>query len=338
MSISGSPQKGHDSRILVGVQSSQRTTVTPDRHFGKIEEETTHPDPEISWNEEYLIGTGREMHGKTEGQKVYEGGSYPVIPYDGFPLAILMGSESFTADSPTSGTNTHTLTAAGASAGSATPVPPSLTVEATHLGRGGASDFVRTFDTVVPTSGEISLDNEGRITVTLDTIAIGVTPGSSPTADPGMPDRNPWLFSDLNSDLSFGGTTVARLEEFTLSVNQNSSARHYIESTQAPDPYEILYGGRVNYDYSATVTVVDNTFYSELTSSTAGGIEVTKRFVKGNGDYIDFSATGTNLSTAGHPTPRGEGAEDDTVQVEMDLIPESLTIEVTDSSSSAAYL
>lgn len=338
MSITGAPQKGHDSRILVGLQSSQRTTVSPTRHLGKIEEETEHPDPEVNWNQEFLIGTGREMHGKTEGQYLYEGGSYPIIPYDGFPLAVLLGSESFTADTPTAGTNTHTLTAAGASSGSATPVPPSLTVEATHLGRGGASDFVRTFNTVVPTSGEISLDNEGRLTTTLDTVAIGVNTGSSPTADPGMPDRNPWLFSDLSSGFTFGGTTVARLEEFTISINQNSSARHYIENTRAPDPYEILYGGRVSYEFTATVTVVDDTFYSELLNPTVGGVSAGMKFTKANGDYVDISLSGNNLSEASHPTPRGEGADDDTVQVEMTVIPESLTVEFTDSTSTAGYL
>lgn len=338
MSISGSPQKGHDSRILVGLQDSQRTTVTPTRHLGKIEEETSHPDPEVSWNEEFLIGTGREMNAKTEGQYVYEGGSYPIIPYDGFPIAVLLGSEAFTADTPTTGTNEHVLTAAGASAGSATPVPPSLTVEATHLGRGGASDFVRTFNTVVPTSGEISLDNEGRLTTTLDTIAIGVSTGSSPTADPGMPDRNPWLFSDISSDFSFGGTSVARLEEFTISINQNSSARHYIESTRSPDPYEILYGGQVNYEFTATVTVVDNTFYSELENPTAGGISCSLPFTKANGDTFDISLSGNNLSAAGHATPRGEGADDDTVQVEMDIVPESISVTFEDSTSTEGYL
>jgi hypothetical protein len=338
MSISGSPQKGHDSRILVGLQDEQRTTVTPTRHLGKIEEETEHPDPEVSWNEEFLIGTGREMNAKTEGQKVYEGGSYPVIAYDGYPLAVLLGSETFTADTPSAGTNEHVLTAAGASAGSATPVPPSLTVEATHLGRGGASDFVRTFNTVVPTSGEISLDNEGRLTTTLDTIAIGVQRGSSPTSDPGMPDRNPWLFSDLSSGFTFDGTTVARLEEFTISINQNSSARHYIESTRAPDPYEILYGGQVGYEFTATVTVVDSTFYDELQNPTAGGVDASMKFSKANGDAVEFSLTGNNLTDAGHATPRGEGAEDDTLQVEMNIVPESLTVTFEDSSSTQGYL
>lgn len=338
MSISGDPQKGHDSQILVGKQSSQRTTVTPSRHLAKIEEETEHPDPEVNWNEEYLIGTGREMDGKSEGQYVYEGGSYPCILYDGFPLAILMGAENFTSDSPSSGTNKHVLTAAGASGGGATPTPPALTVEATHFGRGGASDFVRTFNTVVPTEGELSVDNEGRLTCTLSTIALGVSTGSSPTSAPSFPDINPWLFSDISSNFSYAGATFARFEEFTLTINQNSGARHYVESSRSPDPYEILYGGQVSYDLTANLTVVDDTLYNEALNPTDGGTDASMRFTRANGDYVDISAKAGNMSEVPHPTPRGEGAEDDTVQVEASIIPESLTIEVTDSNSSSSYL
>ena len=338
MAISGDPQKGHDSQILVGLQSSQRTTVTPDRHLAKIEEETEHPDPEVNWNEEYLIGTGREMDAKSEGQYVYEGGSYPCILYDGFPLAVLMGEESFTADTPSSGTNEHVLTAAGASGGGGTPTPPALTVEAAHFGRGGADDFVRTFNTVVPTEGEISVDNEGRLTTTLSTIALGVNPGSSATSAPTFPDINPWLFSDISSNFSFAGETFARLEEFTLSINQNSGARHYIESSRSPDPYEILYGGQVSYDLTANIVVVDNTLYNEALNPTDGGSEASIAFTRANGDTVDITAASGNLSEVPHATPRGEGAEDDTVQVEASIIPESLTITVTDSNSGSAYL
>lgn len=338
MSVSGDPQKGHDSQILVGLQSSQRTTVTPDRYLGKIEEETEHPDPEVNWNEEYLIGTGREMDAKSEGQYVYEGGSYPIIIYDGFPIAVLMGAESFTADSPSAGTNTHTLTAAGASGGGGTPTPPALTVEATHFGRGGASDFVRTFNTVVPTEGEISVDNEGRLTCELSTIALGVNPGTTPTSAPTFPDYNPWLFSDISSNFTYAGQTFARFEEFTLSINQNSGARHYVEASRSPDPYEILYGGQVSYDLTANLTVVDNTLYNEALNPTDGGTDASMRFTRANGDYVDITAAAGNMSEVPHPTPRGEGAEDDTVQVEASIIPESLTVEVTDSNSTSSYL
>lgn len=335
MSTSGTPQKGSDTQIVVGNQSSQRSTVTPDRHLGYIEEETEHPDPEVNWLEEYLIGTGREAHGKSEGQRTYEGGSYPIINIDGYPIALLFGGESVTAvDSDGDGTtdyHEHTLTVAEGK------TPPAITVEATHYGRGGASDFVRTFNTVVPTSGEISVDNEGRLTTTLDTIALGVSKGTTPTSV-SLPDRNPWLFSDISSDFTFNGTSFARFEEFTYSLNQNSGAKHYINSTTGNDPYEILYGGQANHELQATITVTDDTLYTELLNGTDGGVSASMRFTRANGDYIDFSFTATNLSQAGHATPRGEGADDDTVSVEATIIPESVTVTVTDSHSGGAYL
>lgn len=318
--------KGHDSQIVVGTQTAQRTTATPDRHFGKIVEETSHPDPTVNWYEERLIGGDRELSGKSEGQKVYDGGDYPVIPVDGYPIALLFGSDSVdTATTP----EKHTITP------KMDGVPPVFTAEATQFGRGGGSDFVRTFGSVAVMSGDIEVDNDSRLTTTLETEALSVSTGSAPTSV-SLPTADPWLFSDVSSDFSFAGTSFARLEDFTLSVDNGSSSNHYITSAvDAGDPYEILYGN-ISYDLSATITVDDDTLYQELVSSTSGGVAVNIEFTRSNGDTLTIDATGANLEEVPHDTPRGD---DESVSVEASIIPESVTVTVEDSNGDgSAYV
>jgi len=313
------PYKGHDSQIVVGVETTQGTTVTPDRHLGKLVEETSHPDPTVNWYEERLIGGNRELDGKSKGQVVYDGGDYPVLPVDGFPIALLFGNDSVD-DTVTPEVHTITPKMDGK--------PPTTTVEATLYGRGGGSDFVRTFGGVAGMSGEITVDNDSRLQTTLETEALGVSTGTSPTSV-SLPTADPWLFSDISSDFTFAGTTFARLEDFSLSVDNGSDSKHYITSSVDPgDPFEILYGN-ISYDLSATITVDDDSLYSELINSTAGGVPVNIEFTRSNGDTLTIDATGANLEEVPHDTPRGD---DESVSVEASIIPESLTVTVEDSN------
>lgn len=321
------PLKGHDSQIVATTQTNQRTTETPTRHLGKMVEETSHTDPTVNWYEEYLIGGNRETSGKSKGQVVYDGGDYPILPVDGYPFAILLGSyDSFTADSPSSGTDTHVF------GPKMDGVPPTMTVEATQYGRGGGSDFVRTFGSVGAMSGEIAVDNDSRLTTTLETEALSVSTGSSPTSV-SLPTADPWIFSDISSDFTYAGTTFARLTDFTLSIDNQNSSKHYITSSvSAGDPYEILYGN-ISYDLSATIVVDDDTLYNDLITAPSGGGSVNIAFTRGNGDTLTIDGTAANLEEAPHDTPRGD---DEAVSVEASLIPEQMTVTVEDSNSAGS--
>lgn len=322
------PFKGHASQIAVGVETEQGTAVAPTRHLGKLDEETEHTDPEINWYDERLIGGNREVSGRSPGQRSYDGGSYPVILTDALPLAMLFGREDFD-----SMTNTHTIYPR------MDGMPPSMTVEATFYGRGGGADFVRTFDGVTVDSGELGTDNDDRLTCSLETIALGVSTGITPTDVGTVTDADPWIFSDVSSDLSFAGTTFARLQDFSLSVNNNVGARYYITSnvSNRGDPYEILYGN-VDYEFTATITIDDSTLYDELVGPTLGGVAANIAFTRSNGDTLTIDLSGLNIQEAPHSTPRGESADDETVDVEATMLPQNATITVEDSVSASAVL
>lgn len=324
------PYKGEDTQLAVGVETDQGTSVEPSRVLGKVAEEAQPPDPEQEWMVTRVIGGTREPFQKHQGQRSYQGGDVPVILQDGAPLAYVLGAESYD-DQVTP--STHTLTA------KQDGKPPSQTLEAVYYGRGGGDDFVRTFQGCVPESGELAMNNDDELTLSMSYWAMGVETGSSPTAGISVPDQDPWLFADASSQLSLFGSSFARFQDFTLSISNNPEEGRYIvddgntPSGDARDPYEITYGN-AGYELSATLTIEDNSLYNELVSPTAGGFTAEMAFERSNGDALTITAEGCNFADGAHPIP-GESGK---VEVEVTMTPESLTIVVEDSNSSASYL
>lgn len=330
------PFKREDSQIVVGVESTQGSAVTPTREIGKIEGDTDMPDPEIDWQEERAIGAGssRELTGKEPGQNTYEGGSLPVTPFDGFPIALLLGADAVTADTgldsagaevADTGTTLHTMTV------NESKKPPTITTEATYFGRGGGSDFVRTFEGMTPPSGTISTDNEGRLTVEMDMLAMGVSTGTAETTV-SEDTRDPWLFDDAESNLSLFGTSYARVTDFELEISANANPRHYIHSGTAADPFEVL-NNNIEYSLSATIVPDDTSLYSELTGRTEAG-SGSIQFHEPNADErLRFELTNIGLESAGHPYP-----EDGAPEVDASIMPESITVKAEDTVETAAYV
>jgi hypothetical protein len=183
------------------------------------------------------------------------------------------------------------------------------------------------------------MNNDDELTCSLSYWAMGVATGSSPSAGVSVPDIDPWLFSDASSQLSLFGTSFARFQDFTLSIENNlTEGRYIVDDASTPsgdsrDPYEITYGN-VDYDLSATVTIEDDALYQELTDPTAGGFTAEMSFERSNGDSLTITADGCNFTDAPHGIP----GESEKVEVEVSMVPETLTIEVSDSQSSASYL
>lgn len=320
------PYKGEDTQLIVGNETTQGTSVAPTRTLGKVADEATPPDPEQDWMVTRVIGGNREPFQKHEGQRTFQGGDIPIILQDGAPLAYLLGSESYSDP-------THTITA------KQDGKPPSQTMEVVYYGRGGGNDFVRTFQGCVPESGEVSMNNDDELTVSLSYWALGVSVGSSPTTGVSVPDVDPWLFSDASSQLSLFSTSFARFMDFSLSISNNlEEGRYIVPDSEVPsgdgkDPYEITYGN-VDYELSATIAIEDNSLYNELLNPTAGGFQAVMEFTRSNGDVLTITADGCNFDSGAHPIP----ADSSKVEVEVTMIPESLTITVDDSNSSSGYL
>lgn len=331
------PLVRHDSQIVVGSESTQGTTVTPDREPGKIDGETDMPDPSVEWQEErsIAVGASRELSGKEPGRNVYEGGTLPLIPFDGMPIAWLLGADSVQTDTGLSsagaeeadtGTTLHTITVLNAA------LAATKTVEATYFGHGGGSDFVRTFAGCAPPTGTISVDNESQLRTELDLMALGVTTGTSPTTGISGDTRNPWLFDDAESDLSIGGTSYARVTNFEWEVTTNLDPKYYIESTSAPDPFELL---NQNIEHSINVSVIpdDQSLFDEVTGRDDSG-DANIQFHEPTADErLRFEFTNVGTEEAPHSFP-----EEGSPEVGLSLIPDSATVKVEDTVETAAYV
>lgn len=318
------PYKPEQAQLAVANESTQGDAATTGfRLFGYVQEATSLPDPNINWIEERIIGGTREIFNKVEGQNAYEGGSIPITPYDGAPIAFLLGKDSVN-------TNTHTITALK------NDIPQTQTIEAFYAASASssASDFLRQFTGCAVQSGEIAVNNEEELTVSLEYIAMGVTTDTAQTETPNTPSRDPWLFHNTSSNLKLFGTSFARVNDFSLSVTNNLQDGRYIESSQAPDPFEILYGA-TEYELSANITVDDDTIYQELVSQSNSPFAVDITFTKpGSGDELTIACADCDIESAPHDIP----AEEQTVDVDVSIIPESVTVTVLDNTTSTNYL
>lgn len=321
------PYVRHDSQILVGVESDQGTAASVTRTLGKIDGETELPDPTVEWLEERSIsgGASRELTGKYPGQNTYDGGTLPVVPVDGFPLALAFGNDE-TGGSETDGDGTeHKIDVLDAKK------PPSVTIEATYFGRGSGDDFVRTFAGGVPPGVTLSVDNEGRLTTDLDMLAMGVTTGTSPTTGVGPDNRNPWIFDDVESDLSLFGNSYARVTDFEHELTTNADPRHYISQASGRDPFEVLYAN-AEHELTATITVTDDSLYQELLNADDAGTG-SIQFAKPSGEVLRYEAGEMGISEAPHSIPE-EGAN----ETEVTITPNTATIYVTDTENTDPYV
>jgi len=330
------PYVRHDTQIVVGVESEQGTAVSPTRTFGKVDGDTDLPDPTVEWLEERSISAGasRELTDKYAGQETFDGGSVPVVPTDGFPLAFVFGNDTVTADTnldPTgaevseSGTTLHTIDVLSAA------TPPTITVEATAFGRGGGDDFVRTFAGVVGPSVTLSVDNESRLSADIDLTALDIQTGTSSTSV-AADDRNPWIFDDAESDLSINGSSYARVTDFEHELTSNVDTRTYIESSAGRRPFEHLYQN-AEHELTVTVTPTDDALYQDLLAADDAG-NATIQFSKPSTDEVlRYEASEIGIEEAPHSFPE-EGA----IEVGLTIIPNTVEVKVSDTQSADAYV
>lgn len=329
MSTQPHPYKAELTQVALAIEGEQKEEVEPDRYPGFLDGDQDMTDPEIDWQEGRYVGADREVFQYTEGQHTFDGGSWTLSPYDGFPLAWGLGSETVEEDTPESGLTTHTLEMLNDAA------PPTATVEGAFFGRGSQDDLVNGFLGVMPDTATIEQDNEGRLEVTLSLLALGLTPdsqdGNREAVDVTLPDRQPWRFSqvDSNLELAFGaGTeTFARVQDFSLEIENDPTAEHYIEESQGNEPYEVLYGNG-GYTLDVEIAVTDESIYQEMRDPTSGGFDASITFVKNEVETLKIEAKGCRMENAPHTIP-----EDGKIEVPVSLLPQSTTITVVDSES-----
>jgi hypothetical protein len=316
------PYKAERTLIGVAIEGTQKTEVVPERAPGFTTGNQTPPGLEIDWLEERPAGANRELHDQDEGQRSFEGGDWTLNPYDGWPLAYLFGAEETNGTGPT----THEITA------KQDGPPVTATAEWTYIGATGQDDLVQPYLGVFPTDGEITQDNEGIMEVSISHEALGISspaPRTTYTDVRPLPDRDPWKFSDVSSDLTLFGQTFARINDFSFEVSNQSEPNWYAESSEAPEPYEATYG-MLEYTLDATITIIDSSMFTELASPSTGGFSGSIEFTKQHNtdETLTIDVTGCRMESAPHDIP-----ESGPVEVDVSIIPSSATVTVVDNNS-----
>lgn len=328
MTTTPHPYKSERTDLFASIQSGQKTEATTGfRYPGFLVDEQELPDPEIEWIEERVVGGDRNVYQFIEGPYSFQTGSLTIVPYDGWPIAWLLGDDTVSGTGP----YTHTITP------KQTGKPPTATLEANYYAGPDGSDMSRAYVGCMPGTGSIEVNNEEELQLSLDVRALGLTADTyddsrTPTTGVTLPDRSPWKFSKLNSDLSLFGTTFARLEDFTLDIDNQPTTERYIESNEAPEPYEVLYGPG---DWSLTVdlAITDSAVYQELVGPTSGGFSGSIEFVKNTNETLNISLSDCQIPNAPHTIP-----EEGKILTSVEVNVRDLTITVDDSVGSTAYV
>lgn len=329
MTTTPHPYKSERTDLFVAQQSGQKTAATADfRYPGFLVDEQEPPDPEIEWIEERVVGGDRNVYQFIEGPYSFQTGSLTIVPYDGLPIAWLLGADSVSGSGP----EEHVITP------KQDGKPPTFTVESNYYAGPDGSDMSRAYVGCMPGTGSIEVNNEEELQVSLDLRALGLTADTyddsrTPTTGVSLPDRGPWKFSKVNSDLSLFGTSFARLEDFTLDMDNQPTSERYIESTEAPEPYEVLYGPG-DWSLSVDLAITDSAVFQELVGPTSGGFSGNIVFEKNGGaETLDISLSDCQIPNAPHTLP-----EEGKILSSVEVVVRDLTVTVKDSQDPGAYV
>lgn len=302
------PIKSEEIGLLLGKESTQGNSVTPDMHLGKIPTgEIEPPDPEFENELNYYEGGTRAADDKTKGPKELEGGSVTVRPYNGLPFAALLGEESYD-----SSTNVHTMTLKNYD------IPPSFTAGVEYKNH----DFDRNFSGSTFASGTISLEEGGELEVELDWNALDVDPDASIT-EVELPDKETFKGEDMTSELSLGSYSFARMSSIEFDVSNEESPQNYADGTDTA--YEILYG-RPELTISASIVPTDKSIYKEIHLNQLE-FDTVINLENANGVTMEINMKNCKTRSA----PHGD-SDDGAIETDVEIVAETITVTCDESA------
>lgn len=338
------------------------------RLLGITNSNVSLPDKTTDVRDYNTFGHGRRRFLHKEGRFEYGPATIDFIPttaelfYYAFTTEVFQEdlAEDGTQDTGTSGLGTHTLIPDGKgtipsdndSTSETTTdnstVPPSMTLSC--IVEGGTNDFRRDFEGTVVDSLNVSLNESGELTASMDFRAQDVTDhdSSSPTlwsqpSDDGTGDVQPYMFYDRNADITMMGTydyttnsmssgrTWANVKSFNWSISNNLKPLYFTQSSEAQDVFTFVTS---QPDFSLSMEIVpdsnlqgtdSNSVYDLLENGTKGDILIP--FKRGTDDILDFVFEDAIIRSAPHPL--NESGDEVTVSVEV--MPEEIRVVSVDT-------
>lgn len=357
------------SRLAFGRESTFGSAATPDRFLGIVNSEVQLPDLEVDYNEYPNKGSGRRLFSIEKGREEYGPVSIDFLPTTGELFYYAFGTETIDTDTPTTGKNVHTMTVddkgdlpSGTTTSNAVELP-SMTLGA--ILEGGSNDFRRDFTGTTVESLNVSLNESGELSCSMDFRAHDVEKetNTSPTtfSQPSSDDSAnsppvPYEFYDRAADIHLAGSldftsptytssdlgydtsgsearTWANVKSFDWSLNNNLSPLYFTRSTDGRKVAKFV-TSRPDFSLSMEITPDSNDVgsaeeaaYDLLSDGTEGDILIP--FQRADNDELHFGFHNCHIRAAPHPLNE-EGNE---VTVSVEAMPEEIRVISIDSIS-----
>lgn len=253
------------------------------------------PDPEAEWKVFRKIGVANSRHveefiaGKLELQ-----GNVPFLVQNGRMIAYAMGTDTYAG-------GTHIIT-------------PNVTLPSFGMmvARLDSSPTTRIFSGNKINQLSLAADDEGMLLGTMNTIAQNVATNTSAIPTCVGESDDPYWFH--KSAVTFWGSTIGRLQDFELTINNNLKPKRYFKTAPENTLSELLEGAQ-DFTIKASIAVDSMDVYTRLKNRTPFDLSIL--FTRGSGDTLEIN---TDISAAG---TRGAGANNCVIQKAPYQIPES---------------
>lgn len=306
---------------------------TSARFLGITNQTVPLPDKDVDYQQYRSFGTGRDPAYITTqpGQETRQA-SIPYIPTSGETFFYALGADAASGTSPT----THTITPVEGA------LPPSLSLRC-DLIRDTDENFRRTFSGCVINNLSCSLSNDSELQVTADIFAQTTQDHDADVTDANLEatatslaspeSKEPYMFFDFASNISINGNTYARVNNFDWSINNNISPHHFLQSSNAREPFTFLNSYPT---YSLSLEIVPaghlsadaDAVYYLLEGETEFNVSIPLQ--RSASDTLQFDFTNCRVTSAPHDLNEDGG----TVSTTVDCTFEDMTVTSKDSESS----
>lgn len=311
---------GHTSTDVYEIVAENMTTqqAKQTNSFGIINEAVSLPDPVVDWTSIYTIGGNRDAHFITEGAWDMRG-TIPFTMQSAKILSMVWPNEAYTANTPSSGFNTHVLTAG--------TWDPSMAIEVQYAKQGGTPTFYRYYSGVKIDRATFTADEKGFLKASFDVIAMNAAKTTNSASSITTATTHPYKW--YHGAVSVLGVGMAEITSFSLEVRKNLDPKYFFSTINAKKPSTII-PGREEYELKVGLIATDTTLFDELVSGTADGTTAIMIFTRTSGeDTLRFTMANCQVISAPHGLPATEGY----IPVELTLIPKTVTVQAEDATT-----
>lgn len=199
----------------------------------------------------------------------------------------------------------------------------SFTVEASI---DSATDYVRKFNGCYVNGMKIDCEEGGELNASFPLIGMNTSAAGTTATTVSIPTTAPYLFNQ--GAITCMGGAIATVNSFGVDMKNNMKGKHYIQSTNGLNVYEVGTGKR-NIEITMSAVPQSNAWTERMRpGAQSAATTFSAVFTRATStDVLTLSATGVYLKDLGQPVP-----EEGEFVTDMTLIAKTLSATVIDST------